>query len=57
MRLESVTLSGFRCFGHDPITVHISPEITAVVGPNAEGKPRFSFRVFTLLLRPGAFIP
>ncbi len=38
MRLESVTLSGFRCFGPDPITVPISPEITAVVGPNAAGK-------------------
>lgn len=38
MRLESVILSGFRCFGPDPITVPISPEITAVVGPNASGK-------------------
>lgn len=38
MRLESVILSGFRCFGPDPITVSISSEITAVVGPNAAGK-------------------
>lgn len=38
MRLESVTLSGFRCFGPDPITVSIAPEVTAVVGPNAAGK-------------------
>ncbi len=38
MRLESVTLSGFRCFGPDPITVPFSPEITAAVGPNAAGK-------------------
>ena len=38
MRLESVTLSGFRCFGSDPITVPLSAEITAVVGPNAAGK-------------------
>lgn len=38
MRIDSVTLSGFRCFGPDPITVPISPEITAVVGPNAAGK-------------------
>ena len=38
MRIESVTLSGFRCFGPDPITVPISSEITAVVGPNAAGK-------------------
>ncbi len=38
MRLESVTLSGFRCFGPDPITVPLSPEVTAFVGPNAAGK-------------------
>lgn len=38
MRIETVTLSGFRCFGPDPIEVPISPEITAVVGPNAAGK-------------------
>jgi putative ATP-dependent endonuclease of OLD family len=38
VRLESVTLSGFRCFGPDPITVPIASEITAVVGPNAAGK-------------------
>ena len=38
MRLESITLSGFRCFGNDPITVPLSAEITAVVGPNAAGK-------------------
>lgn len=38
MRLESVTLSGFRCFGPDPITVSLGAEITAVVGPNAAGK-------------------
>lgn len=38
MRIESVTLSGFRCFGPHPIMVPISSEITAVVGPNAAGK-------------------
>lgn len=38
MRIDSITLSGFRCFGPDPITVPISLEITAVVGPNAAGK-------------------
>lgn len=38
MRIESITLSGFRCFGPDPISVLISSEITAVVGPNAAGK-------------------
>ena len=38
MRLESVTLSGFRCFGADPVTVPLSAEITAMVGANAAGK-------------------
>lgn len=38
MLIESVTLSGFRCFGPDPIKVPISQDITAVVGPNAAGK-------------------
>ena len=38
MRIESVTISGFRCFGPTPISVQISSEITAVVGPNAAGK-------------------
>lgn len=38
MLIESVTLSGFRCFGPDPIKVPLSPEVTAVVGPNAAGK-------------------
>lgn len=38
MRLESVTISGFRCFGPVPLKVPLSPEVTAVVGPNAAGK-------------------
>ena len=38
MRIESITIAGFRCFGPKPITVTISPKITAVVGPNAAGK-------------------
>jgi len=38
MRIDSVTLSGFRCFGPAPITMPISSEITAVVRPNAAGK-------------------
>jgi putative ATP-dependent endonuclease of the OLD family len=36
--IQSVTLSGFRCFGPEAITVPIATEITAVVGPNAAGK-------------------
>lgn len=38
MRIETVIISGFRCFGPDPVTVPISSKITAVVGPNAAGK-------------------
>ena len=38
MRLESVIISGFRCFGPRPITMAFAPDITAVVGPNAAGK-------------------
>lgn len=38
MRIESITISGFRCFGPEAITIPIAAEITAVVGPNAAGK-------------------
>lgn len=38
MIIENVTLAGFRCFGPDPVTVPVSPKVTAVVGPNAAGK-------------------
>jgi putative ATP-dependent endonuclease of OLD family len=38
LRLESVTLSGFRCFGPQPITMAFAAAITAVIGPNAAGK-------------------
>ncbi|WP_347928322.1 AAA family ATPase [Pseudomonas helvetica] len=36
--IESVVVSGFRCFGPAPINVTISPKITTIVGPNAAGK-------------------
>ena len=38
LRLEKVTLSGFRCFGPQPTEVILSPHVTAIVGPNAAGK-------------------
>ena len=41
MRLESVSLSGFRCFGPDPISVPLSADITAVIGSNGAGKTAF----------------
>lgn len=48
MRIESVTLSGFRCFGPEAITVPIAAEITAVVGPNAAGKTALLHALATL---------
>ena len=38
MRIESVVISGFRCFGKQPALISLSPEISAVIGPNAAGK-------------------
>lgn len=38
MRLETVTISGFRCFGPEVTKMDISPRVTSVVGPNASGK-------------------
>jgi putative ATP-dependent endonuclease of the OLD family len=38
MLIETILLSGFRCFGPEPRSVSFSDEITAVVGPNASGK-------------------
>jgi putative ATP-dependent endonuclease of OLD family len=38
MLLESVCLSGFRCFGPESTVVKLADEVTAVVGPNASGK-------------------
>src|SRR5580704_16507163 len=38
MRIESVTISGFRSFGAEPVTVALVGDVTAVIGPNASGK-------------------
>ncbi|WVV47963.1 AAA family ATPase [Pseudomonas sp. NA13] len=38
MRIESITVSGFRCFGPNEIAIPISDEVTTIVGPNAAGK-------------------
>jgi putative ATP-dependent endonuclease of the OLD family len=38
MRIESVTISGFRSFGAKPVTVTFAGDVTAVIGPNASGK-------------------
>jgi putative ATP-dependent endonuclease of OLD family len=36
--IESIVVSGFRCFGPEPQSVKLADAITAVVGPNAAGK-------------------
>ncbi|MBP5972258.1 AAA family ATPase [Brasilonema sp. CT11] len=38
MKIESITLKGFRCFGNTPTTVKLSRGITAFVGANGSGK-------------------
>lgn len=38
MRLESITVAGFRCFGSEPISIALAIEVTTFVGPNASGK-------------------
>jgi len=38
MRIESVTISGFRSFGAKPVAVAFAGDVTAVIGPNASGK-------------------
>ena len=38
MHIESVTISGFRSFGHDGETIKLEEGLTTIVGPNASGK-------------------
>lgn len=38
MHIESVTITGFRCFGPQATNVPFSAGLTAIVGPNASGK-------------------
>ena len=38
MRIETVTISGFRSFGSEPTAVILADDLTAVIGPNASGK-------------------
>ncbi|MHC2467129.1 ATP-dependent nuclease [Bradyrhizobium embrapense] len=38
MRLQSVSIAGFRCFGSNPHTIEIGNDLLAIVGPNASGK-------------------
>lgn len=38
MKIESLTLQNFRCFGPEPQTLSLSDDITALVGSNGTGK-------------------
>lgn len=38
MKIESITLSNFRCFGPGPATIRLGEELTAFVGANGAGK-------------------
>lgn len=38
MKIESITLKGFRCFGPDGTTVALQQHLTALVGGNGAGK-------------------
>ena len=38
MKIASITLRNFRCFGDSPTTVELAEDITALVGANGSGK-------------------
>jgi putative ATP-dependent endonuclease of OLD family len=38
VRIESITVAGFRSFGPQPQRIELGGDLTAVVGPNASGK-------------------
>ncbi len=38
MRIERVTLTNFRCFGPNPVSIELSADITAFIGANGSGK-------------------
>ncbi|MDN4053151.1 AAA family ATPase [Massilia sp. YIM B02763] len=38
MHIDSITITGFRCFGNVPVIISLSQGITGIVGPNGSGK-------------------
>lgn len=38
MKIETITLSNFRCFGANPVTIKLEQNLTALVGNNGSGK-------------------
>ena len=51
MRIESVTISGFRSFGLKPVTVDFAEDLTTIVGPNASGKTALFTRFIEVIRR------
>lgn len=41
MHIESVTITNFRCFGPEPTSVSLGPDVTALIGTNGAGKSAF----------------
>lgn len=41
MHIYSVTISNFRCFGPNPETVLLGPDVNALIGANGSGKSAF----------------
>jgi len=41
MHIESITITNFRCFGPEPTTITLGPDITALIGANGAGKSSF----------------
>lgn len=61
MKIESITLKGFRCFGgNKPTTVKLSDGITAFVGANGSGKTALLealLRVFGITAKQRTILP
>ena len=38
MFIEQLTLSNFRCFGHNDTIIHLEPDLTTLIGSNGTGK-------------------
>jgi len=38
VKVQTITIAGFRCFGPEPELIEVTGALTAIVGPNASGK-------------------
>jgi putative ATP-dependent endonuclease of the OLD family len=38
VRIQSITIARFRCFGPDPQLIKLAGNLTTIIGPNASGK-------------------